>query len=217
MKHSIEILIADDHPLFRKGLRQVIEAQPDMRIVYEAENGEEAEEFLSRYNPDVAILDIEMPKRAGLDVAHSVAERLAAPAIIIMTMHKDELLFNRAMDAGVKGYILKENAVTDVLQGIRMVAEGSYYISPFISEYLVRRSGRINAGGDSRQGLDVLSQAERRVLRLIGEQKTSRQIAEELHLSKKTVNNHRTSICRKLGLSGAHALIYFAMMHRHLL
>ena len=133
-----------------------------------------------------------------------------------MTMHKDELLFNRAMDAGVKGYILKENAVTDVLQGIRMVSEGSYYISPLISEYLVHRSGRIGDSPGPRQGIDGLSQAERRVLRLISEQKTSRQIADELHLSRKTVNNHRASICRKLELSGAHALIYFAMLHKHL-
>jgi two-component system response regulator DegU len=212
MTERSDILIADDHPLFRRGLREVISAQPDMRVVYEADTGDEAIDYLQSSRVDIAILDITMPGLDGIEVAERMSQLGLSTQVMFMTMHRDEYLFNRALDFGVRGYILKENAVTDVLQGIRMVAEGNFYISPLVSEYLVRRSTRYSS--PQREGIDALTPAERRILLMISKQMTSPQIANELGIAMKTVENHRSNMCRKLGLSGVNALIYFAMQHR---
>lgn len=218
MNRPITVLIADDHPIFRKGLRQIIEAEGEgLRIVSEASDGEIAVQRLEELRPDVAVLDVDMPKKNGLDVARETRARKIPTHLIFLTMHKEEDLFDEAMDAGIQGYVLKENAASDIVAAIRAAAQGEPYISPSISGFLVQRGDRIKALERKAPGLETLTPTERKVLRLVGTNKTSKEIADELVMSYKTVENHRTNIARKLNLHGSHALLKFAIENKSLL
>jgi DNA-binding NarL/FixJ family response regulator len=212
MNERRTIVIADDHPLLRKGLRQMIETLPDTDVM-EAENGEEALRIIRERRPFLALLDIEMPKMTGFDVAKRVNEEALPVAIIFLTMYNEEQVFNKAMDTGVKGYVLKENAITEVLLCIAAVSEGKYFLSPSISDFLIRRNSRLSAPAQESSGLSLLTPAERTVLKLVATMKTNLEIAGTLNISIKTVHNHRNNICDKLGLRGAHALLKFAAEH----
>lgn len=212
MADVITVLIADDHPLMRQGIKSVLERSGSIHVLHESENGEDALDAIRRLRPAVAVVDVEMPKVDGFGVVRQVLREGLETVVVFLTMYRDELVFNKALDAGVRGYVLKENAADDILHAVRTVSGGSYYVSPTISEFLVHRSGR---NGTTRQGrLDELTAAERNVLRLLAEMKTSQQIAEELGISTKTVSNHRNNASEKLGLRGTHALLKFALEHR---
>ena len=211
---EMSIVIADDHPIFRQGLRQVIEAERDLRVVAEAGDGEAALARLGELRPDMAVLDIDMPKLDGFAVARAIRREGLPVEVVFLTMHKDEDMFNEALDLGVRGYVVKDSAVTDIVGSIRAVAAGRHFISPSISTYLVERRRRADALAASKPGIRDLTPTERRVLTLIAENKTSREIAEELFVSPRTVENHRANICQKLDLRGAHALLKFALEHR---
>jgi DNA-binding NarL/FixJ family response regulator len=210
--NELSILIADDHPIFRKGLRQVIEAEPDLKVVAEADDGLIALDKIRQLSPDVAILDIHMPNMSGFDLARAVSEQSIKVNIVFLTMHNAEDIFNAAMDLGVKGYVLKESAITDLVSSIRAVASGRAYISPLLSSFLLNRSAA--ASRQNIPGLDTLTPTERRVLKMLAEYKTSKQIADELFVHPRTVDNHRANICGKLGLRGSHALMKFAIEHK---
>jgi DNA-binding NarL/FixJ family response regulator len=212
MADAITVLIADDHPLMRQGIRSVLERSGSIDVVHESDNGENALEAIRRLRPAVAVVDVEMPKVDGFGVVRQVEREGLGTSVVFLTMYRDELVFNKALDAGARGYVLKENAAEDIIHAVRAVSNGTYYVSPTISEFLIRRSGR---SGDTRQDrIDELTPAERNVLRLLAEMKTSQQIAEELGISAKTVSNHRNNASEKLGLRGAHALLRFALEHR---
>ena len=211
MKNQVTILIADDHPLFRKGLRQLIESDKDMIIKYELSNGEEVLNILQRDVPDIVVLDIDMPKVNGLEVARVIKNRNLETGIVFLTMYKEEDVFNKAMDAGARGYVLKESAVSNIISALRTVAENKYFISPSISEYLVRRAGYSNSAPGKQKSIKDLTPAERRVVVLIAEHKTNNQIAEELKISPKTVARHRENVANKLNLHGNHAILKFAL------
>ena len=214
MTVRVKVLIVDDHPLFRQGLRQVVETDKRFELVAEAENGETALQLIHEKKPDIAVLDVNLPGLSGLDVARRLQGKRLRTRIIILTMYKDEETFNRAMDLGVKGFVLKENAVQDILNSLAAVAAGEHYLSPSISGYLVRRRGRAEALAEEKPGLDDLTKAERRILKLIAEKKTSREIAAELFISPRTVEAHRANICAKLELRGSHSLLQFALENR---
>ena len=216
MDKPTTILIADDHSLVRKGLRQVLETRPGLQIL-EAENGEEALRTIREKKPQLAVLDVEMPKLTGFDVANRVRTESLPVALIFLTMFKEEYVFNKAMDAGVKGYVLKENTTSEILQCVQIVAEGKYYLSPTISDFLVRRNARLVTPTSERSGINLLTAAERNLLKHLAEMKTNREIAGALNISIKTVHNHRNNICDKLGLHGAHALLKFAVENASLL
>ncbi len=212
MDRMANVLIADDHELIRGGLRTVLQAQTHYQVV-EAKNGLHALTIIREQKLDVAILDIEMPEMSGYEVAKKVREEGLPVKIIFLTMFKDESMFNKAMDIGVKGYVLKENTVTDILNSVNTVLEGRYYLSPAISDFLMRRNSNTQAKESSGE-LDQLTSAEMTVLNQLAEMKTSQEIAETLHVSVKTVQNHRNNICSKLGLNGAHALLKFALENK---
>jgi DNA-binding NarL/FixJ family response regulator len=214
VKNEISILIADDHPIFRKGLRQVIETEANLKVVAEADDGVIALEQLQKLQPDIAVLDIHMPNLSGFELARIIYERGIQVEVIFLTMYKAEDLFNAAMDMGVKGYVLKDSAVTDIVGSIRAVVDGQPYISPQLSSFLLNRSARSAALRQNQPGLDDLTPTERRVLRMLAEYKTSKQIADELFIHSRTVDNHRANICAKLGLRGSHALMKFAIEHK---
>tara|TARA_R110002124_G_scaffold240363_1_gene405559 strand:- start:10197 stop:10847 length:651 start_codon:yes stop_codon:yes gene_type:complete len=212
MPNKTSIVIADDHALIRKGLRQVLELEPDYQVI-EAGNGKEAMTCIREHKPDIAVLDIEMPKMTGFDVAKRVQKESLRLDIIFLTMFKDESIFNNAMDIGVKGYVLKENTVSEIVKCIRAVLKGNYYLSPAISDFLIRRNNKLVAPATDKSGLGLLTPSETNLLKLLAMMKTNQEIAEELSISIKTVQNHRNNICNKLELSGAHALLKFAVDH----
>jgi len=210
----IRVLIVDDHPLFRQGLRQLVENDARFEFVGEAGDGPSALQFIGREKPDVAVLDVNLPGLSGLEIARQLQSRRSTTRVVILTMFKEEETFNRALDLGVFGFVLKENAVQDILNSLVAVAKGEHYLSPTISSYLVRRRGRAETLASERPGLDNLTKAERRILKLIAEKKTSRTIAAELFVSPRTIEAHRANICAKLDLRGSHSLIQFALEHR---
>jgi DNA-binding NarL/FixJ family response regulator len=208
------VFIVDDHPIYRKGLQQVIERSPSFKVIGEAGDGATALAEIKRLKPNIAVLDFNMPKLSGLDVARAIRSLNPPVAVIFLTMQDDEGTFNAAMDAGAQGYILKENAVNDVVLALNAVAGGGMYFSPTISAHLVRRNQRTSVLKESKSGFKSLTPTERAVLRLVAENKTNKQIGEEMFISHRTVEAHRANICEKLELQGARALFLFAVEHR---
>lgn len=217
MNNDIDIIIADDHPIFRKGLKQVIESSRGINIVKEATEGKTAFRLIEERQPDIAILDVDMPEMSGLDVAKEIEKRKIKTKVIVLTMYREEDLFNEALDHGVLGYILKDNAAEEILNAIRAVMNNEYYICPGISHYLVNRNTREKRLVKANPGLESLTSSEKQILHGIAESKTSKEIADDLHISFRTVENHRANICSKLDLHGSHSLLKFAFEHKHLL
>ena len=209
----IKVLIADDHPIFRAGLRQVIERDSSITVIAEAEDGQAALDALAAGGADVVILDVDMPVLDGFQVAQAIREKRLPVAVVILTMHKDERFLNAALDLGVKGFLIKDSAAADVINCVKAVADGREFVSPQLTGLLLKRGRRPFDTPEQRSGLDSLSPAERRVLRLVAEYKTSKEIADILFLSVRTIEFHRARICEKLELKGSHALIKFAVEH----
>ncbi len=214
MKTEIRVLIADDHPMFRQGMRSAIETDPALQIVAEAGDGATALAQIQSLRPQVAVLDMEMPNRSGLEVLQAVQEMKLPVAVIFLTVHKDERFFNAALNRGAKGYVLKESAVNDIIASIKAVAAGESFISPQLSAYLLNRHVRRDALHAQQPGLAMLTPTEQQVLRLIAANKTSKEIGEALFISTRTVEKHRANISEKLSLHGSHALLNFALEHR---
>lgn len=207
---DITIVIADDHALIRKGLVTVLSAHDDLKVI-ETENGEQALAEIRDKKPPIAILDVEMPKMTGFEVARKVEKEGLNTSIVFLTMLNDESAFNTAMDIGIRGYVLKENTVNEIEDCVRVVLAGKYYISPDLSDLLMKRNSKASAPASDKDGLHLLTPSESTILKLISQMKTSKEIAISLGISIKTVQNHRNNICKKLDLSGTHALLKFAM------
>lgn len=219
MAHAIKlsIVIADDHPVFRVGLRETIESEDGFKVVGEAGDGEQALEMISRMHPVIAILDVSMPKLDGLAVARKLVAQAPSVGVILVTMYREQELFTKALEAGVKGYVLKDSAATDIISCIKAVAAGQNYASPELTTYLVKRVRQAENAGLARSDLEGLTTTELRILSLLAEYKTSKEIAHELFISPRTVDTHRNNICQKLEIHGSHALVKFALQHKDLL
>ena len=214
MTEQIRIVMADDHPIVRQGLRQMIETDKNLSIVAEAGDGQTALELIEKHQPDVTVLDIDMPKMDGFAVVRELQKRRINVEIVFLTMHSEEEIFQAAMDLGVKGYVLKDSAVTDIVSSIKSVAAQRPFLSPSLSALLLNRRRRNEEFEKEQPGLHLLTPTEKRILKLIAEDKTSKQIGEELFISYRTVETHRANISRKLDLRGSLALVKFAVAHK---
>jgi DNA-binding NarL/FixJ family response regulator len=210
MKQEVTVLVVDDHPLLRHGLHDVIARNSHFKIVGEASDGEEALRQLVCLKPQIAILDIDMPRLNGLETIRAIRQLPFPVKVIILTMYKEEDMFNAAMDLGVKAYVLKENTANDILAALEKVDRGEGFMSALMLEAGQRRNNRVRELLLSKPQIDSLTPAERRILKLVGEDYTSKEIANLLNLSVRTVDNHRQHICDKLKLHGTHSLLKFA-------
>jgi DNA-binding NarL/FixJ family response regulator len=210
MTEVVTVLVVDDHQLLRIGVRDAIGKESRFKITGEAANGEEALAQIAALKPDIVITDIDMPRLNGLETIRAMRKLQCEARVIILTMYNEEDMFNAAMDLGVKAYVLKENAATDILAALDKVRRGETFLSPSMLEAGKRRGDRVRELLLSRPQIDALTPAERRILKLIGEDYTSKEIADRLGLSVRTVDNHRQHICNKLKLHGTHSLLKFA-------
>ncbi|MBK8390236.1 MAG: response regulator transcription factor [Saprospiraceae bacterium] len=202
--NTIKIIIADDHPLFLKGLKDTLSDEEDFEILGTAKNGVEALEIINDLNPDVVTLDIDMPLLNGINVAKQLLIVHPNIKIIILSMHKDADIIKASMDIGIHAYVFKDDAANDLVNAIRSVYAGGLYISSTIPN--LETSNPI-----SEPLLQSLTKMERIILIAIGKQKTSKQIADEHFISVKTVENHRANIVKKLNLKGNNSLLKFAL------
>ena len=205
---KIQILVADDHPIVRQGLRLTIESDAELEIVCEAGDGEETLAAAHKFQPQIIILDIDLPKMDGFQVMAALRQQGIEAKVIFLTVHREDSFMRKALSLGGSGYVLKDCAVTDILAAIRAVSEGLPFISPAMTTYLIK--DKSSPGADS---LASLTPAERRVLRLVAQYKTTQEIAETLCVSPRTIESHRATITQKLGLRGSHSLMRYALQH----
>ncbi len=211
MKSEIKVFIADDHPVFLKGLRMIIESESNLQIIGEALNGAIAVKMIQDLKPDVAVLDLNMPNKNGFEIVSELNENNVDVNIIFLTMHDEEATFSSALDLGVKGFILKDSAAAEIVNAIKAVAKGHNFITPRFSTYLVNRSQETKSLVPK---IEILTVTELKILRLIAEHKTTREIAAELFVSPRTIDRHRYNICNKLEIRGVNSLIKFAIENK---
>lgn len=215
MNQEIRVILADDHPIVRQGLRQMIESEPQISVIAEAADGLEALDLIKKHQPQIALIDVDMPEMDGFAVAREIERKRINVEIIFLTMHSKPEIFYAAMDAGAKGFVLKDSAVSDIVASIKAVAAGQSYISPTLSNLLINRRRREAALAAAQPGLETLSPTELKVLKLIAEGNSSGEIAEMIFISRRTVESHRANISRKLDLQGNLSLVKFALENKN--
>ncbi len=209
--NPIRILLADDHPVVRDGLRALLEREPDMTVVAEAADGVEAVRLAGDLSPDVVVMDLGMPGMNGIEATRRIAARNPHPAVVILSMHQDESYVLGALNAGAKGYLLKDSMRKEVIEAIRAAAQGRSFLTCKIGAILqedyveeLRRRGLEDSYA-------LLTDREREVLQLIAEGRANKEIANRLHISVTTVETHRGHILRKLDLHSVPELILYAV------
>ncbi len=217
MENKVSVFIADDHPLFRRGLKDILLMEEMFYLVGETGNGLEVIEIINDKQPDVAILDIDMPGKNGLEITEEISKQNINTKVVILSMYGEEDLFRKAVSFGARGYVVKDSAVNDIIACVKTVDSGKLYISPSLSHLLLKESKEVKIAEGDKLGLNKLSQTESKILKLIARDKTTNEIAQELHISPKTVGNHRSNIISKLSLSGANALLKFALENKEII
>jgi DNA-binding NarL/FixJ family response regulator len=211
MADQIRILLADDHPVVLKGLKASIQENPRNLVIAEEGDGDGALAAIKRLLPEVAILDVDMPKLDGFGVAREITKLGLTTKIIFLTLHTDEQIFDSAMQLGAKGYLLKESAMQEITTAIDTIKSGRIYICSAMAAITMQRR---NASPADHPLLGDLTFTERRIVKSIAAGNASKDIAEELSIHFRTVENHRTNICRKLKIEGPNALLRFALQHK---
>ena len=202
----MRVMIADDHGIVRSGIRLLLERQAGLEVVAEAADGIEARDIAVRERPDLAVLDVKMPGLTGLQATREIKAQAPETSVLILSMHDDERYLFEALKAGASGYVLKSQADTDLLRAIQAVGRGEPFLSPGTQQAVIRD---LLAGGKP-AGTD-LTPREEEIVKLVAEANTTREIAALLHLSEKTVENHRANAMRKLGMRDRVELVRYAI------
>jgi len=202
----INVLVADDHGIVRSGVRMLLDQQEGMSVVAEAEDGVEAVELAVRYRPDIAVLDVSMPRMTGIQATHEIKRHLPDACVVLLSMHDDQRYFYEALKAGAAGYVLKRSADSQLVDAIRAALRGEPFISPIAEEELIRNW--LEESGDAGS---ELTPRELEVVKLIAEAHTNKQIAEILTVSEKTVESHRGNVLAKLGMRDRVELVRYAI------
>jgi DNA-binding NarL/FixJ family response regulator len=197
-KMQIKVLLADDHSLLRQGVRQILELERDIEIVGEASDGEEALELIKETNPDVILLDVNMPKLNGVEVARKIKEQRINVGIIVLTIHQDREYLFELVKIGISGYLLKDIDSNSLIKAIRVVHQGESYLHPEMTTYLLKEFNRLNQSYKNNIEQNPLTAREQEVLQMIAQGKSNREIAKGLFISEKTVKNHLSNVFRKL-------------------
>jgi len=201
----MRVLVADDHGIVRTGVKLLLDRQPDMEVIAEAEDGVDAVEQVIEHKPDVAILDVSMPRMTGLQATHEIKQQVPDTQVLILSMHDDERYLFEALRAGAAGYVLKRAADEDLVNAVRAAARGEPFLTSTAQQALIRD---FLERGDQPQ---ELTPREQEIVKLIAEAHTNKSIAEILHLSEKTVESHRARVLQKLGMRDRVELVRYAI------
>jgi DNA-binding NarL/FixJ family response regulator len=216
MNDSYRVVLADDHAIVRQGIRRIVEEADSLTVVGEASDGLELLGLLERLAPDLVVLDINMPRMRGIEVIHRIAAA-SSPRTLVLTMHRETDLLAAALSAGASGYVLKEDADTELFTAIEKIRQGGTYVSPKLADDLTFAAARAAArDGKPELGEDPLTPREREVLKLTAEGLSSREIADLLGVSPRTVENHRASVMDKLNLRRIADLVKYAIVNNYL-
>jgi two-component system response regulator NreC len=210
----IRILLADDHNVVRRGLKLLLESQPEFSVVGEAADGRQAVEQAEATSPDIVVLDVAMPNLSGIEAAQRIIGARPQTAVIVLSMHSDEGYVLRALKAGAKGYLLKVSAEGDLIDAIRAVAKGKTFFSPEISRMLVEDYVREIRARGIEDSYELLTTREREILQLLAEGRSNKEVAAQLNLSLYTVETHRRNLQDKLNLHSFAELILYAVRKR---
>jgi len=207
---EINIVLIDDHKLFREGVKRILEFEPSFKVVAEGDDGTEAEQLVKEYQPDVVLMDINMPGMNGVQATAKLVDKFPSVNVIILSIHDDESYVSHALKTGAQGYLLKEMDSDSLIDAIKVVSEGGSYLHPKITHNLVQEYRRLAQGNGSSilqnkdlqfiKPLHVLTKRECEVLQLLAEGKSNRVISEKLEISEKTVKNHVSNILQKMGV-----------------
>lgn len=203
---KIRVLLADDHTILRKGVRMLIESQPDMEVVGEAKTGREAIAEVRNLKPDVVVMDVSMPDLNGIESTRQICEESGAPKVVALSMHKDSVYVREILRAGARGYLVKDSDDEDLVRAIRVVHRGEAFLSPAIADAVLTDYRK-----QVSNPVDLLTSREREVLTMIAEGKTNKEIAVALNLSVYTIESHRGSVMEKLNLHNTGDIVRFAL------
>jgi DNA-binding NarL/FixJ family response regulator len=207
----ISVLVADDHGIVREGLRRLLEAEEDVQVVCEAGDGREVLDQVEKHQPDVVVLDITMPRLGGLETLERIRSKHPGVKVILLSVHGDPPFIQSAISLGADGYVLKNGRASEVVTAIRAVTKGGSYFSPAVAREIVEQLRAPKPAAD--EPFTLLSGREREVLHLIAEGLSAKEVASDLEISTKTVEAHRTSLMRKLGVRKATELVRYALRH----
>ncbi|QTA82095.1 Two component system response regulator, LuxR domain-containing [Desulfonema limicola] len=208
---KIKIMIADDHAVVREGLRNLFEEQPDMEVIAEVSDGMQAVKKVKNVSPDVALIDIAMPNLNGLEAVSLIKEASPDTQVVLLSMHKKDAYVHQALGAGALGYVLKASPTSEVLEAIRSVHKGEYFLSSKINSKIITAFLKSRTEKPSLSGYDLLSEREQQVFRLLVEGKSSVEIADILCISSKTVEKHRANTMKKLDIHNMVSMVKYAI------
>jgi DNA-binding NarL/FixJ family response regulator len=210
---TIRVFLADDHTVVREGLRAYLDAQPDIEVVGEAGDGSEAVEQIISILPDVAIIDIGMPETNGIEATEMIRECCPQTQVVILSMHSSSEHVFHALQAGAKGYVLKESAGRELINAVQTVLEGHHYLSQKIADLVIADYVKHRGAAKAKSPLDVLSEREQQILGLLVEGATTGEISASLSLAKSTINTYRSRMMRKLEMEDVASLVKLALLH----
>ena len=210
MSDTIKIILADDHRIFRKGLKSLFSEKKNIEVLAEADNGDEAVEATRKYKPEIVVMDIAMPKTDGIEATRQIRERFPDTEVVILSMHAKKAYIDQVLKAGAKGYVLKDSDEENLLSAINTVHNGGYYLDSPIADQVLSDYFRDKSKTELKKQSDPLSEREREVLRLLAGGHSNQEVADTLYISRKTVENHRANIVRKTGIQGQVGLTKYA-------